>query len=93
MGNSLKQNNSLKEVADHMKKCDEEKNDEDESKANQSESNRNGLNKHAHIDFDNLTFAEKVRYGLNDIELKDKLCVIGYVREHAINKYNMDIPA
>ncbi len=51
----------------------------DDSKANQNESN--------------LTFVEKVQYGLNDIELRDKLCVSGYLRENAINKHNMDIPA
>ncbi len=40
----------------------------------------------------NIPFETKVHYGLQHIEFKNKLLVIGYCRQVIMNKYNMNIP-
>eukprot|EP01084_Bolivina_argentea_P201592 344573_1 len=81
-----------------VKKWKEEK-DDDENKENESNYNQPNMityskqqKKRKNIDLNDATFANKVHYGLNDIDLKDKLLVIGYIKKVAVNKYKMDIP-
>ena len=42
--------------------------------------------------YDECSFEEKVKYAIHDIDLMDKLSVIGYFRQHVLNKHNFDIP-
>eukprot|EP01084_Bolivina_argentea_P043433 80032_1 len=91
MGNSANAN-SLKEVANNTREPNEDEKDVNNNESVNNTSKQTIIDKVIPIDLATATFAEKIQFGLHDIQRRDKLSVIGYFREVAMNEYNIHIP-